>query len=454
MSADGITRRDAFGRCAALLGASAAFAAKSTAMLKAGIAEAPITPTWPTRLWGYDRSTDLSNGVLDDIYAKATLFESGTRRFLLITADLGAIGLDLSRRIARSIQKATGLPEDDVAIQVTHDHSAPAALGIPMTPADTRFQDLMEERMVQIAQEAQRNLTPVALECGQTDSAIALNRRVGNRKNTWDKDSGPIDEKFSVLLVRASSGKLLRAIVNYATHPVTLRADNYKVSADFPGVLYRRLGSELGCPIQYMQGCCGDVIPKVFGTAKEMESFGIRMTEEALRAVSEAKPVVGDSIDCSVRKITLNFIAPYTLTEFRPEAGELEKSTKTVPREWSKVYLDYLEKGGQPRQPHPTMVEAFRIGDVHIALLPGEVLHLTSLLIRAQFPDMRLLLGSYANDTSTGYLPHAVEFPRGGYEVNTAWQLYGILKTAPEMEATVRETAIELLRESVGRNGA
>ena len=83
---------------------------------------------------------------------------------------------------------------------------------------------------------------------------------------------------------------------------------------------------------------------------------------------------------------------------------------------------------------------------MHIALLPGEVLHLTSLLIRAQFPGAKLLLGSYANDVATGYLPHALEFPRGGYEVDSAWQYYGVLKTTPAMEQTVRETAIELLR--------
>src|SRR5437868_7791089 len=131
-----------------------------------------------------------------------------------------------------------------------------------MTPADRRFQELLEQRLVQVAREAQRNLTPAALELGQTRSSIGLNRRVGNRENKWDKDSGPIDPTFSVLLFRSTSGKYLGVMVNYATHPVTLRADNYQVSADFPGVLYHRLGTEMDCLVVYLQGCCGDVIPK------------------------------------------------------------------------------------------------------------------------------------------------------------------------------------------------
>ncbi|HWB86196.1 MAG TPA: neutral/alkaline non-lysosomal ceramidase N-terminal domain-containing protein [Bryobacteraceae bacterium] len=446
-----ITRRQAMECCALLLaGARAGMSAATKTALRVGVAETAITPSWPTRLWGYDRSANpTSEGVLDDIYAKAIVFESG-KTFLLVVADVGAIGLDLSRRIARRVREATGIPEDAVAIQVTHDHSAPAVLGIPMTAADTRFQQLLEDRIVSIATQAHRGLAPAVLELGQVDSSIGLNRRLGNRVNTWDKDSGPIDKTFSVLLIRQpSGGKYMGAIVNYATHPVTMRDNNNKVSADFPGVLYKRLGSELNCPVMYLQGCCGDVIPKVFGGVKEMESYGTRMADEALRAAAVAKPISGDSIDYQVRHIHLEFVAPYSLSDFQTKASEYA-TQKTVPREWAKVYLQYLEKGGAMQQAHETMVEAFRIGDLHIALLPGEVLHLTSLLIRSRFPGLKLMVGSYTNDTSTGYLPHAVEFPRGGYEVNTAWELYGILKTTPEMEQSVRETAIELLRATAG----
>ena len=44
------------------------------------------------------------------------------------------------------------------------------------------------------------------------------------------------------------------------------------------------------------------------------------------------------------------------------------------------------------------------------------------------------------------YLPNADEFPKGKYEVEDAWKYYGTLRTTPEMEKDVRETAIALLR--------
>lgn len=414
--------------------------------LRVGIAETTITPSWATRLWGYDRSANpLSDGLLDDIYAKAIVFDSN-KRFLLITADIGAIGLDLSRRIASRIREATGIPEDGVAIQCTHNHSAPAVLGIPMTPADTRFQQLLEDRIVLIATQAHQNLTPALLELGQVASSIGLNRRTANRENTWDKDSGPIDDSFSVLLIRQPSGnKYLGVLVNYAVHPVTMRANNNKISADFPGVVYRTLGNKFNCPIVYLQGCCGEVIPKIFGGVQEMESFGSKMVDEALRAVALAKPISGTSIDYQARRINLEFVAPYSLLEFRAKACEYT-AEHAILREWAKAYLQYLEQGGDMLQLRETMIEVFRIGDLNIVLLPGEILHFTSLLIRSQFRDLKLLLGSYTNDMSVGYLPHAAEFPKGKYEVEMAWQLYGILKTTPQMEQIVRETAIELLR--------
>ena len=265
--------------------------------------------------------------MLDDIYAKAILFDSG-KKFLLITTDIGSIGLDLSRRIAARIRQATGIPEDAIAIQCTHTHAAPAVIDVTGTPADRKFQDLLEERMTGIAKQAQANLEPAVLELGQTASSIALNRRVGNRANTWDKDSGPIDTTFSVLLARSPAGKYLGVLVNYPTHPVALRDDNYKISADFPGVLYKRLGAALNCPVLYMQGCCGDMIPKVFGTVKEMESYGIRMAEESIRALAIARPVSSDLVDCKARRISLTYVAPYTLAEFRAKSAEFAKASE------------------------------------------------------------------------------------------------------------------------------
>jgi hypothetical protein len=436
-----MTRRDAL--IASLLALRPVRA--SNPPLKLGIAEAPITPAWATTLWGYDNTTHYTRGVMDDIFAKVWLFDAG-KQFLLITLDAGAIGFDLQRRIARRIHEESGIDQDAVAIQVTHDHSAPALLGIPSVEADRRFQVLVEDKLVLLARDARKSLAPATLSFGQVDSFIGLNRRAGNRENTWNKDSGPIDPKMSVLLARSAEGANRGVLVNYPSHPVTLREDNDRISADFPGVLYRELGAALRCPVMYLQACCGDVIPKVFGGVKEMEDYGKKMAAEAQRALAAAVPLTDTAVDYRSRRVLFTFVAPVALDEFRAGYSQYFRRAAHYQRQWAERYLRYLEDGGDLRQSRDSVVATLAIGDLYFAFLPGEILHLTSLLIRKEFPRRKLVVAAYTNDTSMGYLPHAEEFPKGRYEVEDAWKYYGTLRTTAEMERDVREAAISLLR--------
>lgn len=449
MPPPGFTRRDWLGGCVASLSGTAlqlspAHSQTTGGALKVGIAEISITPSWTTNLWGYTPPR-YSTGVRDKIFAKAFLFDWG-KRFLVIMTDVGAIGFPLRRRIAARIADRINISEDAIMIQCSHDHSAPSLMTTTKWAADPRFQVFYEDQLVAVAQQAQRDLASAILYFGQTESSISLNRRVGNRANTWNKDSGPIDSVFNVLQVKSPEGRDRGIIVNYPAHGVTLRDDNSQISADFPGALYDDLGSSQKCTVAYMQGCCGDMIPKVFGTSRELEDFGHRMANEARRALASAKPVRGDSLDCSSVRVTLTFVAPYTLDELRARYGELTSGSPDRAR-WAARLLRYLEDGGDLRRSRDTMVQALRLGDVALAILPGEILHLTAQLIRKEFPDQhKLMVAAYSNDTSMGYLPHADEFSRGGYEVENSWMIYGLLRTTPDMERTVREAAVKLLR--------
>ena len=68
-------------------------------------------------------------------------------------------------------------------------------------------------------------------------------------------------------------------------------------------------------------------------------------------------------------------------------------------------------------------MQALPIGDLSIALLPGEILHLTSVPIRKEFPGRKLIVAGYTNDTSVSYLPHADEFPKGKFKVEDALEM-------------------------------
>lgn len=441
-----LTRR-AFLAAGLFTAAGFSMSQSSNKKLRVGVAEISITPSWSTTMWGYDNIIRNTDGVLDDIYAKLFLFETD-KRFLLIMLDIGAIGFSMTRRIIRRLRYAIDIEPDAVAIQCTHNHSAPAVLEIPTTPADKKYQQFLSDCLAVAAEEAEKNLTECTVDYARTDSYIGLNRRVARRENTWDKDSGPIESSLHVLLFQRPTGKNIGAIVNYPTHPVCMRHYNTKISADFPGILYKDLGTTLQCPVAYLQGCCGDMIPKVFGGVKERDEYGHKLADEARRALTNTIRVSGNSIDYRAERVIMTFHAPYTLDEFRTQYPEYVQRSHWI-REWAKGYLRYLEDGGDIRSHKDTLVQALRIGDVTITFLPGEILHLTSLMIRKQFPEQKLITAAYTNDLSVGYLPPADEFPKGKYEVTDSWKYYGTLQTTPDLEKRVRKTSIELIQEVI-----
>src|SRR5690606_28771692 len=69
-------------------------------------------------------------------------------------------------------------------------------------------------------------------------------------------------------------------------------------------------------------------------------------------------------------------------------------------------------------------LQAFALGDAVIALLPGEPFVEYGLALKAAGRPLLMTVG-YAND-APGYLPTAAALAEGGYEVETAFQFYGL----------------------------
>jgi hypothetical protein len=386
--------------CCAVVRSSDAYAAPG-ASLKVGIAETPITPSWTVEQWGYNPRQSV--GIQDDIFAKAFLFDWG-KRFLIIMTEVSGIALSQRRRIGARIARLRHCRRRDY--DPVHSRSLRAFLA---GHASLDHRPALREALRGPPDRGRaagttRSRTAV-LYFGQSESFIGLNRRVGDRTSTWNKESGPIDSVLNVLHVQAPDGRNRGIIVNYAAHLVTLRTEDCLISTDFPGALYKDLGSSEKCPVAFMQGCCGDMIPKVFGTTREMEEFGHKMADEARRALATAKPVTGNSLDYSSAGVTLTFVAPFTLDEMRANYGKLTKGVSLEHEHRAERMFRYLEDGGDIRQSRDTIVQAVRFGDMAMAVLPGEILHLTAVLIQKEFPQRRnLIVAAYSNDTSMGYL--------------------------------------------------
>jgi hypothetical protein len=71
--------------------------------LRAGIAKIDITPDIPVKLYGYASRKAPSEGVHDQLYARAIVFENEGKKFVLVSSDLGSYGSEVVTTFRKSI---------------------------------------------------------------------------------------------------------------------------------------------------------------------------------------------------------------------------------------------------------------------------------------------------------------------------------------------------------------
>ena len=107
-------------RCAVVavsLTLAIANAALAQTTLRAGAAKVDITPS----------AAELPRnnvGILDRLFARAIVLESGATSAALITLDAGAIPDALWQAVSSQIEKELGIPPTRILLTATHTHSA------------------------------------------------------------------------------------------------------------------------------------------------------------------------------------------------------------------------------------------------------------------------------------------------------------------------------------------
>src|ERR1051325_6322726 len=90
---------------------------------KVGVARQIITPDKPTWMIGYAGRNRPSEGVIQELWAKALDIEdSKGARTLIITTDLASISQPLAASVAERIGKESGIPRERLLINVSHNH--------------------------------------------------------------------------------------------------------------------------------------------------------------------------------------------------------------------------------------------------------------------------------------------------------------------------------------------
>lgn len=316
--------------CSAVSGTPAA----SDTALMAGAAETIITPTTDEfEVYGelYARALVLAD------YSESGQTGSSIEQFLIVTLDHGGQSLDESKILRQVISRATGVPTDNIAVNYSHSHNAPAPNEQwrekdQVSTAELKI--LYEEwlahnihglapwerwqygHIAEVAKRAISCLQPARLFVGRAPARIAYNRRLmqGGRIRHGVNPQGPVAPWVDVLGVCGEDGKRIAVLFSYAAHPVIIHHDwrtgiHAVIGPDYPGyavIHLRNLLDKGGEPeglFMFAQGWSGNVnaYPRASGDFNACNAAGLSLAFAAARALTESKEVCATPLrDCSL----------------------------------------------------------------------------------------------------------------------------------------------------------
>jgi hypothetical protein len=446
-----------------LLLAFAGMLTANAADFSVGAAQVSINPPAGAPLAGY-YSLRPSDGVLDDLHAKALVMESDGAKAAIVVCDLITMPRDVTLAARELIAKQTGIPGDHVLVAATHTHTAPVLFRNAArddfdggsSEASRQYTSALPLLITRAVADANAKVTPSSIRAGKvTVENVAFNRRywMQDGKVAWNPrkldpnivaPAGPHDPEIGVLLFDSlqKDAQQSATFVNYAMHPDTVGGT--KISADYPGVIADAIGRARPGLTMFANGCCGNLNHRNVWWAdpqkgpSEAGRLGLAISGAICGGIPNFAEVSPSSIQARIEKVQLPL--PKITDADRAEARELKpkvKEAKFMQQVSMFRVLDVLAREGKPQE---VEVQVIALGkDVAFVGLPGEMFVELGLAIKKASPFKHTILIELAN-TAIGYIPNRTAYTEGNYEVVSA-------RCAEGSGERLVETAIKLLRE-------
>lgn len=424
----------------ALLVSQAAEAQAADGELRAGAAKVDVTPP-------ADALGEGSQGILDPLYARAIVIESGGDRAALVTVDAGAIPDQLWDAVRQRAETELGIPSDRLILTATHTHSAPFSRGGSM--ADQVFAAI---------QEAGAALRPARMAFGTGTSWINVNRNIidPETRRWWEGPNyeGPSDKTVAVVRFETLSGEPIGVYYNYAVHPV-VTGNLDMVSGDIPGAASNYLEASLGghAVAVWSSGASGDQNPIFFNQTYDLRAIRVRDYAARGEDISNAMPPGGQGLDRSNPRVQLLLeqqkqvngalglmLAEEVLRVMRDRMQRAEvapeihgaMSTVTCP---GRRRLDTGRAGYagtyEDADPVPIRLSLLRIGSVVIGGVNAEVFNLIAQRFKQESPYKNSMMVTLTNGIApSGYIPNDAAFNQYTFEVVSSRLKPGCAETA------------------------
>jgi len=443
--------------CLFLIDTSASVAADQN-VWKAGAASAVITPEGPIWMAGYASRNKPSEGVAQDLFAKALAIEySSSSRLVIVTLDLIRVPRPMRDFVAKAAEEKHKLQPASLLMNCSHTHSGPLMLtqakpSVMFDLSDEEFARVekytlrLQTTLVELVGRAIADLAPSKVGYSHARAGFAMNRRLPTDKGYTNSPypDGPVDHDVPVLRVESPDGKLRAVLFGYACHNTTLSL--YDICGDYAGYAQQYLeAAHPGTTAMFLNGCSGDQNPYPRGKLEQAQQHG-RSLANAVEAALLPKPrALSGTLRTAFRDVTLDFAPPPSREKLQEQAASRDAGDQRK----AKLLLEELDKTGRINTQYPYPVQAVQFGnDLTLVALGGEVVVDFSLRLKRELAGPSAVwVAGYSNDVF-GYVPSLRVLHEGGYEAGTAFR-YSPLPGpfAPTVEERIMNAAHELVRQ-------
>ncbi len=473
-------------------------------ILQAGAARRTINPPLGIGKIGGRLFGEPIQAIESDLTATVLVLRAAGDPFAIVAVDLCGVDTLLADDLRAHVATAINAPVSHVLLNESHDHSSPALPGYYADWYEPDFKEqylaLLVQRLVEATTDAAARLRPARIGCDWGESGIGVYRRE-LRDGSWvlgEVPDHPIDMSVGVIRVDNLDGDPIATLFRYSAHPVTIGGRAAVASSDYPGVARDVLERSLGGVALFLQGCGGNINPRV-GIGYEIDCrdtknrIGMELGGEALKVAArirtntragERRPLgtvpnilftpweqaeaPGPTlIRAAVKEVALEYVPLPPLGEAtaiaeqwqstladRLHRGAQDWEIRVAAKmdAWAKRLLAAVEAGGAT---FDLRLHAIRIDDVVIAGMNVETFFETGLAIRARSPFRDTFALGYT-DGSTAYLPRAVDYPDGGWRLGESYALPDqlpqfhprqVIALHPDAEQRALDETVALIRQ-------
>lgn len=393
------------------------------AQLLVGAAEIDITPPVGTKLMGALQPRP-SIGKEDPLTFKAVVLESGGVKLVYVLADLIGLERETGDAAVALAAERTGIPASNIVWAASHTHTGPYTLlslhrrsGL----IDLAWIAGLPEKFARVVEKAHASRRPARMTRERGYCLKMLhNRRLkfkdGREINTWLVHHGeenvqciaaaaPIDPEVGIVCFDDERGRPIAILWHFSMH--TNANFGPRFSADYPGVVAARLRKKFGkgvVPI-FVPGAEGDINP----LASHLD-IGDELAGIIARRLEHRRPVKGPVL-LGVRKAEVT--VPY-------RDLKVDQAKRIADSQWPPDCQDVFRKElavmrKSRARSDRTIIQAWRIGEVGFASLPGELFIEWGMKIKAESPFPWTFPVELGGDM-LGYLVTEKAWKAGGYE--------------------------------------